>query len=249
MRATRMIVAVMVGLLAQAAMAADAKAPVDVSQYAGTVKVACVGDSITHGSGASKGNSYPDQLQRMLGEKFEVKNFGVSGATLLNSGDRPYQKQKLYKEAIAFNPDVVVIMLGTNDSKPKNWAHHEEFAGDYRELVGKFAALKSHPRIWVMLPCPVPNGGKYGITEGPVTEELPIIQGVAKELGTGLIDVHGAMAGHPELFADNVHPKTAGATLLAGTVYQGLMGKAYAGAPPVVGVPTSKPAGEGTAKP
>lgn len=248
MRATRLIAAVMVGFLAQAAIAADANAPVDVSQYAGPVKVACVGDSITHGSGASKGNSYPDQLRRMLGEKFEVKNFGVSGATLLNSGDRPYQKQKLYKAALAYEPDVVVIMLGTNDSKPQNWKHREAFEADYRELVGKFAALKSHPRIWVVLPCPVPNGGGYGITEGPVTEELPLIQEAAKALGTGLIDVHGAMEGHAEWFADNIHPKTAGATVLAGTVYQSLTGKAYSGPSPVVEALTSRPAGAGTSK-
>ena len=57
------------------------------------IKVACVGDSITQGSGAQKGKSYPAQLQGLLGEGYLVGNFGVSGRTLLKKGDFPYWKE------------------------------------------------------------------------------------------------------------------------------------------------------------
>lgn len=84
------------------------------------VKVACVGDSITEGLCSTEGQSYPTQLQEILGSDFEVKNFGVSGRTLLKKGDYPYWNESAYTESKNFLPDVVIIMLGTNDTKPQN---------------------------------------------------------------------------------------------------------------------------------
>src|ERR1041384_7347597 len=95
-------------------------------------RVACVGDSITFGSGVvgRESNSYPAVLQHFLGNKFEVRNFGVSGATLLKKGDKPYWKEHAFTNATAFKPNIVVIKLGTNDSKPQNRKNIVEFAGD-----------------------------------------------------------------------------------------------------------------------
>ena len=49
------------------------------------IKVACVGNSITYGTGLSDRatQSYPVKLQKLLGERYEVENFGKPGATLL----------------------------------------------------------------------------------------------------------------------------------------------------------------------
>src|ERR1044072_7428681 len=98
----------------------------------GKIRVACVGDSITWGSGVEgrESNSYPAVLQRLLGEKYEVSNFGVSGATMLKRGDKPYWEMSAFTDALAFKPNVVVIKLGTNDSKPQNRTNITEFAGD-----------------------------------------------------------------------------------------------------------------------
>ncbi len=123
------------------------------------IKVACVGDSITQGSGAQKGKSYPAQLQGLLGEGYQVGNFGVSGRTLLKKGDFPYWKEKKYQDALAMEPAIVVIMLGTNDTKPQNWKFEAEFDADYRELVKSFQALKSKPKVFVCRPVPVPGKG------------------------------------------------------------------------------------------
>src|SRR5271168_4090727 len=102
------------------------------------IRVACVGDSITFGAGVTKGWPYPAQLGRMLGSGYDVRNFGVSGATLLRAGDKPYDKQKAFPAALAFKPDIVILMLGTNDTKPQNWGPHAaEFDADYRWLVGQ----------------------------------------------------------------------------------------------------------------
>lgn len=126
------------------AVAADANAPIRVEDYQKTIRVACVGDSITAGVGA-EGKAYPAQLGKMLGRKWEVRNFGISGCTLLNQGDNPYQKQGAFKAALADKPDVVIIMLGTNDTKPQNWKHKDQFAADYKGLIGQFAKLPSKP--------------------------------------------------------------------------------------------------------
>ena len=63
------------------------------------IKVACVGNSITYGTGLSDRatQSYPVKLQKLLGERYEVENFGKPGATLLNQGHRPYTRQEEYR--------------------------------------------------------------------------------------------------------------------------------------------------------
>ena len=179
------------------------------------VKVACVGDSITQGAGAQKGKSYPAQLQGLLGEGYQVGNFGVSGRTLLKKGDFPYWKEKKYQEALAMEPAIVVIMLGTNDTKPQNWKFEAEFAADYRELVKSFQTLKSKPKVFVYRPVPVPGKGNYGINEENIQKEIPRLDVLAKELGCEVIDMHAALEKSPELLPDRVHPNTAGAGEMA----------------------------------
>ncbi|HSV13091.1 MAG TPA: GDSL-type esterase/lipase family protein, partial [Tepidisphaeraceae bacterium] len=120
-------------LLLLAGSALRAETPATQSSSAKLTKVACVGDSITYGSRIEDRahDSYPAQLGRMLGDQYNVRNFGVSGATLLKKGDRPYNKTKEYQPALDFAADIVVIMLGTNDSKPQNISHKDEFVADY----------------------------------------------------------------------------------------------------------------------
>jgi lysophospholipase L1-like esterase len=178
-------------------------------------RVACVGDSITQGVGAAKRESYPAQLQKLLGDDWQVLNFGVSGRTLLKHGDFPYWKEKAYEQALASKPDAVVIMLGTNDTKPQNWKYKDEFAGDYRALVQSFQALPTKPRVFICRPVPVPEPGNFGINEKGIQEEIPMLDALAKELGATIIDMHAALEGKPEMLPDRVHPNTAGAGEMA----------------------------------
>ena len=104
------------------------------------VRVACVGNSITYGAGIKNRShdSYPSVLGRLLGDKYWVKNFGVSARTMLNKGDRPYMKEQAYQQALAFNPNIVVIKLGTNDSKSFNWVHKADFIKDTQTMIDAF---------------------------------------------------------------------------------------------------------------
>lgn len=213
------------GASASLAMAADPMSPIDPSAYKAPVRVACIGDSITQGSGAAAGKSYPSQLQALLGDKWQVGNFGVSGRTLLKKGDFPYWKEKAYQNALSFKPDVVIIMLGTNDTKPQNWKYESEFVADYTELVKSFQALESKPRIYVCRPCPVPEPGNFGINEAGVKEEIQRITALAKEMKLGGIDMHAALADKPNLLPDRVHPNTEGAGEMAKAAFAVLTGK------------------------
>lgn len=188
-------------------------------------RVACIGDSITAGVGtAPPVGSYPDQLQRLLGDRWEIRNFGVSGATLLRSGDKPYQKEAALKKALEYKPDVVIILLGTNDSKPQNWAFQAQFAADYRDLITQFKRLETCPRLFVCSPPFVSGGGNFGINEPAVLEEIPRIRTLAEAENVTFVDVHAAMVGQDFLFPDRVHPNNAGAGVIAKTVYTALTG-------------------------
>jgi lysophospholipase L1-like esterase len=189
------------------------------------IKVACVGDSITQGVGAQRGKSYPAQLQGLLGDGYQVGNFGVSARTLLKKGDFPYWNEKKYQDALAMEPAIVVIMLGTNDTKPQNWKFEAEFEADYRELVKSFQSLKSKPRVFVCRPVPVPGMGNYGINEENIQKEIPRLDALAKALGCGVIDMHAALAKFPEMLPDRVHPNTAGAGEMAKAAARAIAGK------------------------
>lgn len=188
-------------------------------------RVACVGDSITEGAGTQDGQNYPKQLADLLGKRWTVENFGASGHTLLRKGDVPYWNNKKLQDAQAFAPKAVVIMLGTNDTKPQNWPHKGDFVADYRDLVKIFQKLPSHPRVYVCRPCPVPEPGNYGINETNLKEQIPLIDQVARETNAEIIDIHAALAPHPEMLPDRVHPDNAGAAVMARTVYQALTGR------------------------
>ena len=192
---------------------------------ADVVRVACVGDSITFGSGVENRakNNYPAVLNALLGPGYQVKNFGVSGATLLKKGNKPYWKLVQFRAADDFAPDIVVIALGTNDSKPMNWEHKEEFAGDLKEMIEHFRGLRSKSHVMVCLPPPVFQKDEDGINERTVKEEIiPVIRKIAEASGAGIIDLHEALIKHREFLPDGVHPNAAGAKIVAETVHAAL---------------------------
>lgn len=190
-----------------------------------TLKVAAVGNSITFGHGIEDRdhNSYPAQLGRLLGERYAVRNFGVSGRTMLKKGDFPYWDEQDFQDALAWEPDVVVIKLGTNDTKPQNWQYSDEFVADYEAMIDVFAALPSKPKIWICYPVPAFEE-RFSIRGEIITEEvIPMIDRIADHKQVPIIDLYKALDGRGDLFPDGIHPDTEGAGLIAEAVAEEIM--------------------------
>ena len=194
-----------------------------------TIKVACVGNSITYGYGIEnrEQNSYPSVLQRLLGKGYKVGNFGHSGATLLSKGHRPYIQQEEYQKALAFAGDIVVIHLGINDTDPRNWPNHRnDFVKDYLTLISSFK--KANPKARIVIARMSPLSHRHHRFESGTRDWHAEIQQaialVAQQTNAQLIDFHEPLYHFPQMLPDAVHPNAQGAAILAQVVYGAITG-------------------------
>jgi sialate O-acetylesterase len=194
------------------------------------IRVACVGNSVTFGYGLNdrQTESYPAQLQQLLGSTYEVGNFGLSGATLLSKGHRPYVLTDEYQRALAFKPDLVIIHLGLNDTDPRNWPNfRDEFISDYLKIIHSFQNSGSQSgKVFICRMTPIFNSHprfKSG-TRDWFWQIQDQIEQIAKAAPVGLIDLHTPLYAHPDLFKDALHPDQAGAAIIAKTVFGYLTG-------------------------
>ncbi len=203
------------------------------------VRVACIGNSITDGHGIELASAYgyPALLQKKLGSGYWVKNFGVSARTLLNKGDHPYMNELAWRDALAFDPDIVVIKLGTNDSKPQNWQHASEFRSDLEQMLfalrpdlaqpvkkkkgKKKAAPAPAVRPQIILCTPIPAfKSTWDISDEVITNQIiPILKEEAAKYDLQLLDLHTLYAGDGDkMLSDGIHPDGRGVQRLADIV-------------------------------
>lgn len=179
-------------------------------------KIACVGDSITEGYGLKNPSktAYPAVLDSLMGENYSVFNCGRSAATLQKGGDLPYWDCKEFTEVFTLNPDIIVVMLGTNDTKKHNW-NEQRFASDYQALIDTFNTISPKPNIFVCLPVPVFKT-TWGINDSTISAGvIPIIKQIALHSKIKIIDLHTGLSNQASNFPDYVHPNEKGARRLA----------------------------------
>jgi alpha-L-fucosidase 2 len=185
------------------------------------IKVACIGNSITQGSGSAV---YPARLQTFLGSGYSVQNDGVSATTLLKSGDFSYWTNGKLASVFTFQPAIVTIKLGTNDTKPQNWdAHNTEFKRDYLALIDTLNTLPTKPRIFLVLPVPIWTN-TYGIRDSALQKIMVIIRQIALERGLPLVDCNTPLKNFQQYFSDGVHPNAAGADTIARVIQRSVAG-------------------------
>ena len=181
------------------------------------IKVACIGNSITDGFGIDMRTAYgyPAQLQQLLGKDYWVKNFGVSSRTMLNKGDYPYMNEMAWKDALAFKPDIVIIKLGTNDSKPENWQYGAEFKQDLQQMITTLRK-NNNPKIFLCTPIPAFKP-TWNISDSVIVNNIiPIQQDVAKKNKLQVIDLHTLFANDGDKMVDDgIHPDNKGARKMA----------------------------------
>lgn len=189
-------------------------------------KIACVGNSITEGAGASNRSQkgYVGVLASMLGDAYEVGNFGVSGATACRNTHKPFTGLDAFNKAKEFQPDIVTIALGTNDSQPRVWNTGDfarNFEKDLSYICDEFINLPSKPTVYLCLPIPIVPNTRWQHQPGVLTNEIiPLIRKIANDKGLKIIDLNTPLIDKADYYADFLHPNDIGHRVMAEEIYK-----------------------------
>lgn len=202
----------------------DVMNPSVLTLGSGAIKIAAVGDSLTYGYGLENrvGDAYPSILLEKLGSNYQVSNFGMSGRSLLSTTEYPYLQEKNAKLSLESESDIVIIMIGSNDSRPAFW-NREQFIKEYRELVALYIAMSSQPDVLLVVPPYVPTS-RFGLNNAVVRDDLQeIIPQVAKEFKLPYVNLYPVTEGHLEYYSDGLHLTPLGNRVIAEAIYYALM--------------------------
>lgn len=192
------------------------------------IKVACVGDSITHGSDDYGYPAYPKYLQDILGDGYDVQNFGVGGTRLISSDGNgaAYTKCAKYQPSLDFEPDVVIIMLGTNDSSDYTFKRFEQYyESDYQALINTYKNLPGSPYVIVATsPYIVATEGSSSarVNDYIVPRQRQIFETL--EGVDGQVDIYSWSKDRYYLYNDGVHYNPNGYYSLAMTFAEKIFG-------------------------
>ncbi|MEG1996100.1 MAG: GDSL-type esterase/lipase family protein [Oscillospiraceae bacterium] len=175
-------------------------------------RVACVGDSITYGGG-NKTSSYPAILQTKFDQsgkkgKFTVKNYGVDGLMASPRQGCGLTSHENYIKSKAFLPNIVVIMLGTNDAKYIG-ENSPLYKDDMKSIIKAFQDLPSKPKIYIATSPRAHDVGNKGPGRdwaSAINEKIvPLQRELAKELDLPLIDVNEYTKDMKAKVSDGIH--------------------------------------------
>ena len=163
--------------------------------------------------------SYPARLRQLAHGNWDVLDFGVNGATVLKKGDIPITAQKAYQRAIRSEPDVIVVILGTNDAKNINWQYIDEFVGDYTALIKKLQGLPSKPHVIACTVPPVFADHPNGMNVQHEEKINILVKKAVSMTKADFLDIYARLSPKPALFVDGVHPNALGAQEIASLVF------------------------------
>lgn len=189
----------------------------------GAIKIAAIGDSLTYGYGLEnrQQDAYPSILLELLGSHYQVANYGMSGRSLLSTSDYPYLNEKNAQQSLESDADIVIIMIGSNDSRTAYW-NKEQFIKEYRDLVKGYIKLPSQPDVFIVAPPYVPTS-RFGLNNEVIRDEIQqIVEDVATELGVHFINLYPITEGHPEYYSDGLHLTPLGNRVIAKAIFSAL---------------------------
>lgn len=202
------------------------------------VQIACIGNSITFGARVQNpaSESYPAVLKSLLQgggySGYEVKNFGIGGATVIRFGTpniwKTLDSLKLYR------PDVVIIEVGTNETvgAPRyNWEHIGDFEKDYSAYIKVIREI--NPKCMVILSSPLDmviateglspeRKNDLSIRRPRIWELRKRTRKIAKAEGGYFLDLTKSFEGRSNLMtvSDGVHPNKEGYSYMAKLVFE-----------------------------
>ena len=190
-------------------------------------KVACIGDSLTRGYLLEDAQSYPAQLQQLLGAQYEVRNFGHTSSYVIDDGPVEYRNTEDYSVAIQYDADILIFMFGANDVGAYNFTPLY-FQNQYRELIDSFRQTKKHPKIYLII-APDSRDLHFGL----IQQTIQPVMTLGQQLPATVINPYYLFLGHPEDYlSDGLHLTGTAYGKLAKLVYQAMQGSAsYVEAP------------------
>lgn len=190
-----------------------------------TLIVAAIGDSITEGAGATDfyADSYPNQMQTLLGGEYNVINFGMSGRTArvdlpsYDSNPIGWVKNRQFAGIAKLKPDIAFIKLGSNDSKTtySPLTTKENFKAALSDIINKLYQVNPDMEI-IVCTSAYAYSSAYDISNANIESIInPVQRELANENGLALIDLHEITKGKSKLFPDGIHPNTRGYAMIA----------------------------------
>ena len=191
------------------------------------MKILFQGDSITD-AGRNRedphelGNGYPKYAAQFIKEDypdidFEFINLGISGNQTKDLVER------LEKDFIEIQPDIVSIMIGVNDTwhhaGDKSWIPSETFENNYRTVLSAIKE-RTNAKIIMLEPYLLPCAEKEFFRED-LDPKIQIVRRLAREFADVYIPTDGLFAsglvGVEDIMVysgDGVHPNAAGAEFI-----------------------------------
>ncbi len=190
----------------------------------GAIKVAAVGDSLTYGYGLEnrREEAYPSVLLDLLGSHYQVSNYGMSGRSLLSTSDYPYLQEKNAQASLQSDADIVIIMIGSNDSRAAYW-NKEQFIKEYRAFAEAYLQMASQPEVFLVAPPHVPTS-RFGLNNDIVRDELQaIVAETATDLGVHFVNLYPVTEGKMDYYSDGLHLTPLGNQVIAQEIFSALM--------------------------
>lgn len=190
-------------------------------------RVLVLGDSISYGLGLSNRvkSNYIGRLRKELGNEYQFFNNSVSGSTLLLKGNLPLWNTKALELAKRTVPDIVIIQLGTNDTKDINWRYKDDFLSDYKNIIRYLKSINKNVEIYVCIP-PPSFKNIWGIRGDIIKNELrDLIMSLESITNVVVIDLYTIFNNDPSFFIDNVHPNQKGVELIFNKIYDTIFNK------------------------
>jgi hypothetical protein len=190
------------------------------------LKVAIIGDQMALGEKMkhAETDAYPIQLQSLLGENYIIKTFAVNNTTVLRKGNQPIWEDTLFQDAQDFQPNIVIIHLGWNDTKIRNWWRYgDEFIIDYGEMIDTFAALGSKPKVMLCRPSRIFDTVNSMNDSTLIVGVLPNIDSLGVRRNLETIDLYQILEQRGDLFKYGIYPNKLACRIMAETIYDAII--------------------------